>query len=254
VNSALRNATPIVSTSRMPLVLQHSGHSRTIVGYEMTRAGGINLLLFDPSKRPPSSLRNAAIASSSPGPALHHPSPQSTHIKSSIPHSLRKSVSRHMSPSHLLHKVRKRHASEDPVNENDVIDVDANGPAKKRRAHSRGPLPVRDQDDGPVQTENVVCLDDVPPARSATTPPDLKTRGRRNEIASELTPPKVLSFFRLNAKQLACVRYLLFILEHVADCSSRRKDKYQILYFPLTEPLTPQSREQLRVIRSEKFR
>lgn len=213
VNSALQNATPIVSTNRMPLVLQHSGHSRTIVGYEMTRAGGINLLLFDPSKRPPGSLRTAAIASSSPGPALHHPLPQASHTGSSISQSLRKSVSRHMSPSHLLHKVRKRHGSNNIPNENDVIDVDADGPAKKRRAHSRGPLPIQDQDNVPVQKDEVICLDDIPPARSATTPPDVKTRGRRNEIASELTPPKVLSFFRLNAKQLACVQYPLSLFE-----------------------------------------
>jgi len=41
---------PIIVTDRMPLVLQHKGHSRTIVGYEMTKNGAINLLAFDPSK------------------------------------------------------------------------------------------------------------------------------------------------------------------------------------------------------------
>jgi hypothetical protein len=49
LEDALRGASPIMSTDRMPLVLQHAGHSRTIIGYEQTK-NGVNLLLFDPSK------------------------------------------------------------------------------------------------------------------------------------------------------------------------------------------------------------
>jgi hypothetical protein len=44
-----RGATPVVLTDRMPLVLQYQGHSRTIVGYEITGDGATNLLTFDPS-------------------------------------------------------------------------------------------------------------------------------------------------------------------------------------------------------------
>ena len=36
-------------TRKLPLILQHSGHSRTIVGYEETHRG-TNLLLFDPGR------------------------------------------------------------------------------------------------------------------------------------------------------------------------------------------------------------
>ena len=43
-------ATPVVVTDRMPLVLQYQGHSRTIIGYEITREGATNLLAFDPSR------------------------------------------------------------------------------------------------------------------------------------------------------------------------------------------------------------
>ena len=50
VGEALRNAGPIVVTERMPLVLQHDGHSRTIVGFEKSKNGKINLLIFDPGK------------------------------------------------------------------------------------------------------------------------------------------------------------------------------------------------------------
>ena len=49
VDDALRGASPVQSTTRMPIILQHRGHSQTIVGYEMTKKGNVNLLTFDPS-------------------------------------------------------------------------------------------------------------------------------------------------------------------------------------------------------------
>ena len=39
-----------IAKDKMPLYLQHQGHSRTIVGVERTKAGDLNLLLFDPGK------------------------------------------------------------------------------------------------------------------------------------------------------------------------------------------------------------
>ena len=36
-------------TRKLPLILQHNGHSRTIVGYEETQRGTY-LLLFDPGR------------------------------------------------------------------------------------------------------------------------------------------------------------------------------------------------------------
>ena len=50
LDDALRGAAPVVGTDRMPLILQHAGHSRTIVGYEVDRKGRVNLLTFDPSR------------------------------------------------------------------------------------------------------------------------------------------------------------------------------------------------------------
>ncbi|EAL19277.1 hypothetical protein CNBH3760 [Cryptococcus deneoformans B-3501A] len=46
---------------KFPLILQHSGHSRTIVGYEENARGDVNLLLFDPGKTMPKDIRNAAL-------------------------------------------------------------------------------------------------------------------------------------------------------------------------------------------------
>ena len=40
---------PITITEKMPLILQHNGHSRTVVGFEVDKTGVTNLLLFDPA-------------------------------------------------------------------------------------------------------------------------------------------------------------------------------------------------------------
>ncbi len=42
-------ASPVITTEKMPLILQHDGHSRTIVGYEIDKNGTTSLLTFDPS-------------------------------------------------------------------------------------------------------------------------------------------------------------------------------------------------------------
>jgi len=72
---------PVTSTNKMPLILQHNGHSRTIVGYEVDSSGVTNLLMFDPAYRPSPELRSKALAefseshssdsttASSPGPS-----------------------------------------------------------------------------------------------------------------------------------------------------------------------------------------
>jgi hypothetical protein len=38
----------ITITEKMPIILQHNGHSRTIIGYEIDKNGVSNLLTFDP--------------------------------------------------------------------------------------------------------------------------------------------------------------------------------------------------------------
>ncbi|KAF8580688.1 DUF1671-domain-containing protein [Ramaria rubella] len=64
--NALRGASPVICTERMPLILQHAGHSRTIVGIEVNTKGEPNLLVFDPSIRPSKELRLAGLANYSP--------------------------------------------------------------------------------------------------------------------------------------------------------------------------------------------
>ncbi|WOO79237.1 Ubiquitin carboxyl-terminal hydrolase ZUFSP [Vanrija pseudolonga] len=48
-------------STQLPVILQHSGHSRSIVGYEETAKGDINLLIFDPAKTIPKDVRSAGI-------------------------------------------------------------------------------------------------------------------------------------------------------------------------------------------------
>jgi Peptidase family C78 len=49
IHDALRDASPVIDTGRMPLILQDHRHSRTIIGYEVSRDGTVNLLMFDPA-------------------------------------------------------------------------------------------------------------------------------------------------------------------------------------------------------------
>jgi hypothetical protein len=39
----------VIITEKMPIILQHNGHSRTIIGYEVDKNGVSNLLTFDPA-------------------------------------------------------------------------------------------------------------------------------------------------------------------------------------------------------------
>jgi hypothetical protein len=173
IEDALRGASAITVTERMPLVLQHAGHSRTIIGYEQAAGGNVNLLLFDPSRRPSTELREAALGLSRPA---HR--------------SRLQSMSRHMSPSRLLHKLHHRKRTPE------VIDVDADEvPPKRQRSGSPTRAPAND---------DVICLEVPPVAIGPSRPPP-----GASKVEVNLNPTKVIGFFRLNPKQLgyACLSY-----------------------------------------------
>lgn len=44
---ALKGSNAVLCTEKMPFILQHEGHSRLIVGYEIDKHGKVNLLTFD---------------------------------------------------------------------------------------------------------------------------------------------------------------------------------------------------------------
>ncbi|KAJ7582586.1 peptidase family C78-domain-containing protein, partial [Mycena floridula] len=59
--NGLVGASPVVVTDHMPLILQHQGHSRLVVGYEIVKNGNINLLVFE-STPISKALRSNAIS------------------------------------------------------------------------------------------------------------------------------------------------------------------------------------------------
>ncbi|KAN0075359.1 Peptidase family C78 domain containing protein, partial [Tylopilus felleus] len=61
VNKILRTASPVVATSKMPIIMQYDGHSVTIVGYELAKSGKYKLLVFDPSSKISKDIRQAAL-------------------------------------------------------------------------------------------------------------------------------------------------------------------------------------------------
>ncbi|KAJ9097242.1 hypothetical protein QFC21_004911 [Naganishia friedmannii] len=50
-----------IVSAKLPLILQHSGHSRTVVGYEIDDAGETSLIVFDPATSIPRGLRKTAL-------------------------------------------------------------------------------------------------------------------------------------------------------------------------------------------------
>ncbi|KAF7778891.1 hypothetical protein Agabi119p4_3236 [Agaricus bisporus var. burnettii] len=60
INDTLGKTTPVIASQLMPVILQHRGHSRLIVGYQQETDGSISLLTFDTGRLLPLALRNLA--------------------------------------------------------------------------------------------------------------------------------------------------------------------------------------------------
>ncbi|EKM55631.1 uncharacterized protein PHACADRAFT_173790 [Phanerochaete carnosa HHB-10118-sp] len=188
INDALKAASPVVITDKMPIVLQHSGHSRTVVGYEKL-GNKIQLLIFDPGRYISPDIRRAALAKRGGSNAATNP-PQKAHF----------------SPKKLFKRVLHPHTN------NGGNFAGDRQQAKRIRA-------------GDVDDIIVVNSD------SEGEGPSQSTSSRVEEV--DLA--KVLKTFRLSASSLA------------------KKDKYQILYFPMTAPLSDSERLQRRVVTSKKI-
>jgi len=193
IDNALRGASPVMCTDKMPLILQHNGHSRTIVGYEVSQTGVVNLLCFDSAKAIKKPLRKAGLASHSSA-----STPSSSHMDQ--PHASSSYI------HHPLHK-NKRRAS------------DASLPGDK-------PKHPRSSENG--CHDGVIIIDgptDPPSGGQENLIPKLQSRPqqkKKKELIPEeqLDPMDTVKNFRLDPKALGC------------------KKEYQILYFPLEEPLS----------------
>ncbi|CCM02918.1 uncharacterized protein FIBRA_05032 [Fibroporia radiculosa] len=189
----LSSKASVIVTEKMPLIFQHDGHSRTIVGCERCADGSINLLIFDPSRYIPPNVRDAGLR--------YHATDLSGGTTSSQPVSLSNVLHEALHPVQTI-KAHKRKADNTSTHES----------SKKHRGGS-GSI------DG--------LTNDV--TRNGGLGP---TTGR-NEVQPDAS--KVLGIFRLNANKL------------------KRKRQYQILYFPLTDPLTEIERRARRLVTSLKI-
>ncbi|KAI0336376.1 DUF1671-domain-containing protein [Cubamyces sp. BRFM 1775] len=193
VGEALRGARAVIVTDKLPIILQHEGHSRTIVGCERVRNGEINLLTFDPAKRIPLSIRGAGLH-------YHGQAPQAQSGPSKVLHKM-------MHPVETI-RSKKRKSLEPPP-----------GGSKRQRS----------SDPGERGAGEIIVID------SGSEEEKMSAAASRAKAAQpdELNPNDVLKLFRIQPKWL------------------KRKDNYQILYFPLSEPLTEHEKRRRRIVTSE---
>ncbi|KAG2366844.1 peptidase family C78-domain-containing protein [Suillus spraguei] len=190
VTDILRGASPVITTDKMPLVLQFNGHSQTIVGYEISRNGDANLLVFDPSRPPRLHLRRAALAGPS---SVVWEQSRTNQVLQSVMHPTyngRSSKLKRPSPSFDMQQHKRTRSSE---LENEIIIVE--------------------DFDAPKNGEGSgVSL------------------GQMQQ--STLDPGNVVKHFRLGTSKL------------------QRKQNYQILYFPMTNPWSIEERNGRKVVTS----
>jgi len=197
INQALRTARPVIVTEKMPLILQHAGHSRTIVGCEQVKGGSINLLVFDPSRRVSSDIRKAGLAAYS---GVNGDETPNTAF---------------LSTSNLFHQVASSMKTYDTPKRK--ADSSSAGSSIKRVRSST--------DENRPRNEPIVVDDDD----------DVEVVEVKSS-AGELSHTSVLAAFRLTAQKLG------------------KKDKYQILSFPLDPPWEETERSNRREVLSIKVK
>ncbi|KAJ7771761.1 peptidase family C78-domain-containing protein [Mycena metata] len=205
INDALLGASAVTVTSRMPMILQHAGHSRTIVGYEVSKTGLVNLLVFDPSRLPNKRLRQEGLdAFSSMNARRNAPLNNAAASSSNAGPSCGK---RPATASSLT-------ASSPPLKRSRLDNRDGNAHAEQE-----------DDDDDVV----IICdsRDQNLPGRGSGKMTSPKNDNKKDD-KQQLPTRDILQFFRLDPKKL------------------EKKKAYQILYFPVSEPLSEQEKIRAR--------
>lgn len=222
VGEALRGASPVVITNRMPIILQHDGHSRTIIGYERLKSGSINLLCFDPSRFPKKEIRSAAKAFYFAG-ISKNPVAEKESDTNTSPSKVPKLLNKLFHPRSLKEERedgRKRRAS----TTNEERDM------KRQRGRS---FIHNETNDAGVEVIEILDDHDENVEHNNTTP-------KKSDVSLTTIPEvnynTVLEFFRLRSRKVG------------------QKDQYQILYFPLDDLLTEQERWNHKVVSSEVIR
>ncbi|PIL23853.1 hypothetical protein GSI_13604 [Ganoderma sinense ZZ0214-1] len=195
VGERLLGARAINVTDKPPIILQHKGHSRTIIGVEQAKNGVINLLTFDPGRRLPSHIKRIALQ-------YHTPAKLTGLSKSFLPKKVLDTA--------LLDTIKSRKRK----------SPEPHGGGGKRKRESSGNRDVIIIDDD--EDEDRGCK--AKPPSSSHQQLDFDT----------LSPAEVLKIFRLDNKML------------------RKNKKYQVLWFPMTEPLTEAQKLNRQIVTSEK--
>ncbi|KAJ1307423.1 hypothetical protein OPQ81_001525 [Rhizoctonia solani] len=217
----------VYMSTRMPIVLQHKGHSRTVVGIEFTKSGGTNLLIYDPARRPSAVIHKVGLkvyasgvssisSNTVPHPRQHQGSP--TKAKDFF-----KRVIKRRSRSRLEEQVSKRVRGGTA----EADDWEASG---KGKGHKLNGSRVEDQGHNGPGPLNVT--DSSSHTNSGKRPP--KENIDLLATLQDLDLGRVLSMFRVTASQLS------------------KKDQYQVLWFPMAAPLTGPERDACKVVRSER--
>ncbi|KLO10423.1 DUF1671-domain-containing protein [Schizopora paradoxa] len=232
IGDALRGASPVKMTDRMPLILQHKGHSRTIVGYEMMKNGTVNLLTFDPARSPPARIRQAGMSQLSS--IQSSPTASSSKRKQFFERVLHprghQRASDSSSNSSIDRKGKKRQAS--PSSGPSSRSNDGNRLVKR----VRGGLQSGDNVVAVGNAVEVIDVDDdfddeveIIEERSSNVK---VTKGAMSSLSEALDSSEVLNSFRLRPKNVG------------------KKDKYQILYFTMDDLLTQEEREDRKTVHS----
>ncbi|KAG1835721.1 peptidase family C78-domain-containing protein [Suillus variegatus] len=179
VTDVLRGASP-----------QFNGHSQTIIGYEISKNGDTNLLVFDPSRPPRLSMRRAAIAGPS---SVVWEQSRTNQVLQSVVHPTSNGRSSKLKRPSSSFDIQRHKRSKSSESDNDIIIVEDSD------------TPRSDQGSGisPGQTQ-LLTLD----------------------------PSNVVNHFRLGTRKL------------------QRKQNYQILYFPMTDPWSIEERNKRKVVTS----
>ncbi|ELU40465.1 peptidase family c78 domain-containing protein [Rhizoctonia solani AG-1 IA] len=221
----------VYMSTKMPIVLQHKGHSRTVVGIELTKSGETNILIYDPARRPDTAIRKAGLkvhASGVTSVGLNlFPLPQKGH--------------KHRSSTKakgFFNRVIKRRPHNE-MNEQTpkrmrggAVDNDNCESSGKENGYKLGPV----EDRGHNNNGSLKDSDTNFRANSEIRPSEDNADLLGNVFTTQVS--LVSQQVSLSTKGFS---------EH------SKKDQYQILWFPMTAPLTGPERDACKIVRSERM-
>ncbi|KDN50594.1 hypothetical protein RSAG8_01092, partial [Rhizoctonia solani AG-8 WAC10335] len=218
----------VYMSTKMPIVLQHKGHSRTVVGIEFTKTGGTNLLIYDPARKPSSIVHKTGL--------LVHASGVSSISSDTFPHSQQRHHGSPTKAKDFFKRVIKRRSHsrmDEQVSKRvrggtaEPDDWEGLGRGKGRKLGGSAAEDPSHDDSRPSKANDP----------SSHTNGEIKLPKENIDMLATLQSldlGRVLGAYRVTPSQLS------------------KKDQYQILWFPMTAPLTGQERDACKVVRSER--